>query len=172
MDNNLESYLNKVKDFAEDAGEAARDIADEVVSKTKELTEEGSKARELARSAKDQAKASTLGVKEKIQDVLQDSRAGKELSLGIAELEALPEVEGSILYTMEIESMIRYLKSLSLVVNDKRIDKASAEEEIKRVIIKVQPAVEVKEDDAEQQAIEKAKDITLNACLRALDALN
>ena len=28
--------------------------------------------------------------------MLQDSRAGKELSLGIAELQALPEVEGSI----------------------------------------------------------------------------
>ena len=52
------------------------------------------------------------------------------------------------------------------------MDKASAEEEIKEVITKVQPATEVKEDDAEQQAIEKAKDITLNACLRALDALN
>lgn len=168
----LDDYKKKVKYFAEDASEAVKDIAGEVVNTAKELTEEGSKARELARSAKEQASASTLGVKEKIQDVLQDSRAGKELSLGIAELEALPEVEGSILYTMEVESMIRYLKSLSLVIEDKRVDKASAEEEIKEVITKVQPAAEVKEDDAEQQDIEKAKDITLNACLRALDALN
>ncbi len=168
----IESYLDKVKDIAEDAKEAAREIAGEVISEAKELTEEGSKAREIVRNAKEQAAAGTLGVKEKIQDVLQDSRAGKELSLGIAELEALPEVEGSILYTMEVESMIRYLKSLSLVVDDKRMDKASAEEEIKEVIAKVQPGAEVKEDDAEKQAIEKAKEITFNACLRALDALN
>ena len=167
----LEDYAKKAKYFAEDASEALKDVADEVISKAKELTEEGSEVRELAKNAKEQASTSALGVKEKIQDVLQDSRAGKELSLGIAELEALPEVEGSILYTMEVESMIRYLKSLSLVVNDKRMDKASSEEEIKEVITKVQPATEVKEDDAEQQAIEKAKDITLNACLRALDAL-
>ena len=168
----IESYLDKVKDIAEDAKEAAKEIAGEVVSEAKELTEEGSKAREIVRNAKEQAAAGTQGVKDKIQDVLQDSRAGKELSLGIAELEALPEVEGSILYTMEVESMIRYLKSLSLVIDDKRMDKASAEEEIKEVIAKVQPAAEVKEDNAEQQAIEKAKDITFNACLRALDALN
>lgn len=169
---NLNDYKKKVKYFVEDASEAVKNVTDEVVSKAKELTEEGSEARELAKRAKEQAAAGTLGVKEKIQDVFQDSRVGKELSLGIAELEALPEVEGSILYTMEVESMIRYLKSLSLVIEDKRMDKASAEEEIKEVITKVQPATEVKEDDAEQQAIEKAKDITLNACLRALDALN
>ena len=152
MDNNIDSYLKKAKYFAEDASEAIKDVADEVVSKAKELTEEGSKARELAKSAKDQASASAFGVKEKLQ--------------------ALPEVEGSIVYTMEVESMIRYLKSLSLVVEDQRVDKASAEEEIKEVIAKVEPAAEVNEENAEQLAIEKAKDITLNACLRALDALN
>lgn len=169
---NVDSYLKKVKRIAEDASEAARDIADEFVDKAKELSEEGSEARELAKRAKEQASSSAFGVKEKIQGVLQDSRAGKELSLGIAELQALPEVEGSIVYTMEVESMIRYLKSLSLVVEDQRVDKASAEEEIKEVIAKVEPAAEVNEENAEQLAIEKAKDITLNACLRALDALN
>ena len=90
-----------------------------------------------------------------------------------AELEALPEVEGSILYTMELQSMISSLKSLMLIVEDKRLDDASVAEEIKKVIVKVEPAGEPQgeEASAEEQAIEKAKSITFNACIRALDSL-
>jgi len=168
----FEEYLNRAKDIAEDAGEAAKDVMGEVVSRAKELTEEGSKARELVKNAKDQASAASLSVKEKIQEALQDSKAGKEFSPGIAELEALPEFEGSILYTMELQSLLSDLRRLDLIISDDRMDKASVEEEIKKVITKVQPASDVPEDDAEQQAIEKAKDIAFNACLRALDTLS
>ena len=73
------------------------------------------------------------------------------------EVKKMSEAEGSIL---EITSWIQYNSP----------DKETGE--IKEVIAKAEPAAEVNEENAEQLAIEKAKDITLNACLRALDALN
>ncbi len=109
--------------------------------------------------------------KEMVQGAIKDSRAGKELQAGIDALEALPAVEGSILYTMEFETIASYLRTLMLVVSDGRMDDDSVREEIKKVIEKVQPAAAVPEDDADQQAIEKAKAVAFDACLRALDAL-
>ena len=104
----------------------------------------------------------------------------KEISIGIEELKAIPEVEGSILYTMEHESMINNLKSLMLFINDRRLDDASVEEEIRRVMEKVKPA-EIPAQDAEQieahalseedQAIENARIIAYSACTRAIEAL-
>lgn len=167
----FEEYLEKAKDIAEDAREGAKDLAEEVESKVKELTDDGRKVRELKQSAKGQASSLTLGAKEKLQGFFQDAGACKEIKQGISELEALPEFEGSILYSMEIQALISDLKKLELIVSDDRLDKDSVTEEIKRVIEKVQPSAEVQADDAEQQAIERAKAIAFDACIRALDAL-
>lgn len=164
-------YLNKAKDLAEDASEGAKDLAGEVVSKVREFTDDGKKVRELKESAKEQASSFTIGAKEKLQGFFQDAGAGKEMKLGISELEDLPEFEGSILYSMEIQALISDLKRLDLIINDDRMDKDSVVEEIKRVIEKVQPSDEPQTDDLEQQWIARAKDIAFNACLRALDAL-
>ena len=164
-------YLNKAKDLAEDASDGAKDLASEVMSKVRELTDDGNKVRELKESAKEQASSLTLGAKEKLQGLFQDAGAGKEIKQGIIELEALPEFEGSILYSMEIQALISDLKRLDLIINDDRMDKDSVVEEIKRVIEKVQPSDEPQTDDLEQQWIARAKDIAFNACLRALDAL-
>ena len=70
---------------------------------------------------------------------MQDAKAVKEIKQGIIELESLPEVEGSILYTMELESMKNNLKSLLLIISDNRLDDASVEEEIKKAMGKVHP---------------------------------
>ena len=109
--------------------------------------------------------------KEKVQGAFNDSRAGKELQAGLDALEALPAFEGSMIYTMEFETIVTYLRTLGLVVEDGRMDDASVKEEVKKVIAKVQPAASVPEDDAEQQAIEKAKAVAFDTCLRVLDAL-
>lgn len=109
--------------------------------------------------------------KEMMQGAINDSKAGKELQAGIAALEALPAFEGSMLYTMEFETIMTYLRTLGLVVEDGRMDNASVKEEVRKVIEKVQPASAVPEDDAEQQAIEKAKAVAFDTCLRVLDAL-
>lgn len=109
--------------------------------------------------------------KEMMQGAINDSKAGKELQAGIAALEALPAFEGSMLYTMEFETIMTYLRTLGLVVEDGRMDDASVKEEVRKVIEKVQPASAVAEDDAEQQAIEKAKAVAFDTCLRVLDAL-
>lgn len=139
----------------------------------KELEKYLDEAKEIAKNAKDHASAASLGVTEKVQGMLQDTRAGKELRQGITELEALPEVEGSIMYTMELETVTNYLRSLILIINDKRMDKDSSVEEIKKVIEKVQPsAVQQDELTDEQKAVESVKAIAFNACLRALDALD
>lgn len=168
----FEEYLDKAKDIAEDAVDGAKDFADEVVSKARELTDDGKKIRELKQNAKEQASTLTLGAKEKLQGFLMDSGACKEIKQGISELEALPEFEGSILYSMEVEALISDLKRLDLIISDDRMDKDSVVEEIKRLIEKVQPSAEPDIDASEEQlAIERAKDITFNACLRALDAL-
>ena len=188
----LEEYIERAKDLAEEAGDAAKTVAGEVIDRAKDLTEEKSKVRELTQSAKEQAAAISFGAKEKVQGILSDAKAVKEISIGIEELKAMPEVEGSILYTMEHESMINNLKSLMLFINDRRLDDASVEEEIRRVMEKVKPA-EMPAQDAEQavalvadaemeaapapelseeeQAIENARIIAYSACTRAIEAL-
>ena len=108
--------------------------------------------------------------KEKVQGAINDNKAGKELRAGLDALEALPAFEGSMLYTMEFETIATQLRTLMLVVEDGRMDNDSAKEEIRKVLEKVQPAAAA-EDDAEQQAIEKAKAVAFDACLKALDAL-
>lgn len=169
--NDYNDYLKKAKDIAEDAREGAMDVAGEVIGKVKELTDDGKKVRELKKNAKEQASSLSLGVKEKVQGFFQDTGAAGEIRKGIAELEALPEFEGSILYSMEIQALISDLKRLDLIINDGRMDKDSVIEEIKRVVEKVQPAAEINAGDLEQLSIEQAKAISFNACLRALDAI-
>jgi hypothetical protein len=188
----LEEYIERAKDLAEDATDAAKTVAGEVRDRAKELTEENSKVRELTQSAKEQAAAISFGAREKVQGIVSDAKAVKELSIGIEELQAMPEVEGSILYTMEHESMVNNLKSLMLFINDRRLDDASVEEEIRRVMEKVKPA-EMPAQEAEQavalvadaemeaapapelseeeQAIENARIIAYSACTRAIEAL-
>ncbi|MBQ3428409.1 MAG: hypothetical protein IJH28_01385 [Mogibacterium sp.] len=168
---NFEEYFDKAKDIADDAREGAMDVADEVMSKVRELTDDGRKVKELKKNAKEQASSLSLGVKEKVQGFFQDAGAAGEIKKGIAELEALPEFEGSILYSMEIQALISDLKRLELIINDGRMDKDSVIEEIKRVVEKVQPAAEIEAGNLEQLSIEQAKAISFNACLRALDAI-
>ena len=167
----FEEYLDKAKDIAEDASEGAKDFADEVRSKVKELTDDSKKVKELRQNAKEQASSLTIGAKEKLQGLFKDTGAGREIKQGIAELEALPEFEGSILYSMEIQALISDLKRLDLTINDDRMDKDSVLEEIRKVTEKVQPSADPQADDAEQQAIERAKAIAFDACIRALDAI-
>ena len=191
----LEEYIERAKDLAEDATDAAKTVAGEVMDKAKELSEENSKVKELTQNAKEQAAAISFGAREKVQGIVSDAKAVKEISIGIEELKAMPEVEGSILYTMEHESMINNLKSLMLFINDRRLDDASVEEEIRRVMEKVKPAgvvaaeagkgeaaVQAQDADqteaaapemsAEDQAIENAKIIAYSACTRAIEALS
>ena len=160
----LEEYIERAKDLAEDASDAAKTVAGEVMDRAKDLTEEKSKVRELTQSAKEQAAAISFGAREKVQGIIGDAKAVKEISIGIEELQAMPEVEGSILYTMEHESMINNLKSLMLFISDRRLDDASVEEEIRRVA--------ASEMSAEDQAIENAKIIAYSACTRAIEALS
>ncbi len=188
----LEEYIERAKDLAEDATDAAKVVAGEVIDKAKELTEENSKVKELTKNAKEQAAAISFGAREKVQGIVSDAKAVKEISIGIEELKAMPEVEGSILYTMEHESMINNLKSLMLFINDRRLDDASVEEEIRRVMEKVKPAempvqdavqteapaAEAEQEAApapelsdEEKAIENAKIIAYSACTRAIEAL-
>ena len=179
----LEEYIERAKDLAEDASDAAKTVAGEVMDRAKELTEEKGKVRELTQSAREQAAAISFGAREKVQGVISDARAVKEISIGIEELQAMPEVEGSILYTMEHESMINNLKSLMLFISDRRLDDASVEEEIRRVMEKVKPAempgqaAEQTEAPAielsvEEMAIENSKIIAYSACMRAVQALS
>ncbi|MBE6042222.1 MAG: hypothetical protein E7220_06855 [Clostridiales bacterium] len=123
------------------------------------------KAKEVAESAGD-----------KLNSLTKDVRAVKEISRGLAELEALPEIEGSIIYSLEIGTLINYLKSLLLVVQDNRIDDGSVTEEIKEVMAKVQPEEAAVEDESEkseeQKAIDHAKSIVYDACSKALASIN
>ena len=142
---NLDKYLNKAREMAEDAGGKAKNAAGDVLG----------------------------AAREKLQGVLQDNRAGKEIRQGIAELEALPEIDGSILYTMELQSAGSYLRNLLLIINDGRLDSASVAEELSRVMDRVQPADDTQEEETEeQQAIANVKNIVYSACARALEALN
>lgn len=168
----FDEYLDKAKDLAKNAGSVAKNVAGEVVGKAKELTDDGAKVRELAKNAKKQTSAVAFGAKEKLQGLMQDAGASKELKQGISELQALPEFEGSIVYRMDLDAMISDLNGLIGIVNDKRLDAESVAEEIKRVIVKVLPSsVPQAEQTDEQQAIEAAKAITFSACIRALDAI-
>ena len=167
----FDEYLDRAKDLAAEAGDTAKTVADDVVSRAKDLTEEGSAARELAKSAKGQAVSIAEGAKEKVQGLMQDARAVKDIGLGIAELEALAEVEGSILYTMELETVINSLKSLQLTIGDNRLDDRSVAEEIKKTMEKVRPD-ETQQASEEELAINNVKTIAYNACARALESLN
>lgn len=167
----FDKVLDDAKELAKDAGDAAKIVAGEVVGKAKKLTEEGSKTREIVREAREKTTAITGGIKGKVQGAMRDAGAGREIKLGISELELLPGFEGSIVYSMEVEALVNDLKRLDAIVTDDRMDKDSKAEEIKKVIEKVLPSSE-QTDDAEQLAIARAKDIALNACLRALDALD
>ena len=139
----LEKYFDKARNMAEDAGGKAMNVAGDVLGTAKE----------------------------KVQGFMQSTKASKEIRYGIAELEALPEIEGSILYTMELQSAFSYLRSLTFVLEDGRLDDASVVEEIKKVMEKVQPAADAQaEPSDEQQAIENVKAIVYGACTRALEA--
>ena len=145
----FDKYFDKAKDLAGDAGGKAKNIAGDV-----------------------------LGVaKERVQGFMQSNAAAKEIKAGVAQLEALPEVEGSILYTMELQSAFSYLRNLLFVIGDGRLDDASVAEEIKRVIEKVQPAADAQtaegdvqeEVSDEEQASENIKAIVYSACTKALE---
>ncbi|MBR3201533.1 MAG: hypothetical protein IKG17_09415 [Mogibacterium sp.] len=174
----FDEYLDKAKDLAEDAKEGARDVFGEVVSRAKEVTEEGSEARKIVQSAKEQSAAIAFGAKEKVQGIIQDARAIKEIKQGIAELEALPEIEGSIIYTMEIQTLVNNLRALYLLIDDERLDDETVAGEIKKTMVKLEtgdgslsPADSTQQKSEEDLAIENAKNIAYNACIRALDSL-
>ena len=178
----INEYLERAKDLAEDAGEVTKDIAGEVTGKAKELMDDHSKAKELVKSAKDHTSAITLNAKEKVQGMLQDVKAVKEISLGISELEAMRDTDDSILFKMELETMLNYLKNLVLVIQDGRMDDESVAEEIREVMDKVRPSGDAQADTQadtqtelqtdsqtdEDPAIERAKEIAYEACARAL----
>ena len=169
----FDEYLDKAKELAEEEGGMAKNLMGEVVDKAKELADEHGKVKELAKSAKEQSATLAFGAKEKVQGILQDAKTGKEIKQGINELENLPELEGSILYSMELGTMVNDLSSLYLIINDSRMDDASVIEEIRKVLSKVQPAGELPEDASdEQKAIEKAKTIAFSACKSAMEVLN
>ena len=170
----LNEYLERAKDIAEDAKEGAKDVFGEVVSRAKEVADEGSEARKLVNSAKEQSAAIALGAKEKVQGMIQDAKAIKEIKQGIAELEALPEIEGSIIYTMEIQTLVNNLRALYLLIDDERLDDETVAGEIKKTMVKLEAGDERTGDGSlspEEQAIENARAIAYNACIRALDSL-
>ena len=174
----LNEYLERAKDMAEDAREGAKDVFGEVVNKAKEVADEGSEARKLVNSAKEQSAAIALGAKEKVQGMIQDAKAIKEIKQGIAELEALPEIDGSIIYTMEIQTLVNNLRALYLLIDDERLDDETVAGEIKKTMVKLEagdgspaPSDEEQQKTEEEQAIDNAKAIAYNACIRALDSL-
>ena len=174
----FEDYLERAKDLAEDASEVAKKAAGEAAEKVKELTEEGGKAREMVKNAKEESAALAFGAKKKVEGMIQDAKAIKELKQGVADLEALPEIEGSIIFTMEKETLVNSLRGLYLLIDDKRLDDATVEQEIRKVMVKVVPS-ETGDDtlaadepkSEEELAIANARNIAYSACLRALDSL-
>ena len=167
----FEEYLDKAKDIAEDASEGAKDFAGEVVDKVRELTDDGKKVKELKETAKEQASSITSGAKEKLQGLFQDAGAGRAIKQGISELEDLPEFEGSILYSMELQALVSDLKRLDLIIDDDRMDATSVVEEIQRVMDKVQPSDPDAEATEEQLAIDRAKAIAYGACEKAKELI-
>lgn len=173
----FDQYFEKAKDLAEDARDGAKDVFGEVASRAKEVAEEGSEARKIVQSAKEQTAAAAMGAKEKVQGMIQDAKAIKEIKQGISELEALPEIEGSIIYTMEIQTLVNNLRALYLLVDDKRLDDETVAGEIRKTMAKIQPSDEPKAEGEAQQkseedlAMENAKNIAYSACIRALESL-
>ncbi len=167
----IDEYVNRAKDLAADAGDAAKTVAGDVISRAKDLAEEGSAAREIARSAKGRAVSVAEGAKEKVQGMMQDAAAVREIRQGIADLEALPEFGGSILYTMELETMINTLSSLCLTITDNRLDDPSVAEEIRKAMDKVRPD-ELQQATEEDMAINGARKIAFDSCERALESLD
>lgn len=173
----FDEYLERAKDIADDAKDGAKDVLDEFVSRAKEVAEEGSEARKIVESAKDKSAAIAFGAKEKVQEIIQDARAIKEIKQGIAELEALPEIEGSIIYTMEIQTLVNNLRALYLLIDDDRLDDETVAGEIRKTMVKVVPDAEKQtgapapQKSAEEQAVENAKMIAYSACVKALDSL-
>ena len=172
----FDEYLERARKLADEVGDLAKNVTSDTVGKAKEIMDDGSKARELMKSAKEQSAAISLNAKEKVQGIIQDVKAVKEISLGIAELEALPEFEGSILYKMELETVLNSLDALVLTIRDSRMDDESVAEEIRKVMDRIQPAAaaEPQAEGAEQEltdeqkAIEHVKKIAYVACGRAL----
>lgn len=112
------------------------------------------------------------GAKDIVQGVLKDTKTGNDIRQGITLLEAMPEIEGSILYKMELEATVSYLNKLLLIINDERLDKASMIEEVRKVMDKVQPDTEPQTDETEEQkAIRNVKTIAYRACSGALEEL-
>ena len=165
----FEEYLERAKDLAEDAKEGAKDVFGEVVSKAKEVAEEGSDARKFVQNAKEETAALAFGAKEKVQGIIQDAKAIKEIKQGIAELEALPEIDGSIIFTMEIQTLVNNLRALYLLIDDKRLDDETVAGEIRKTMVKVVPDAETA--NVKYRAIENAKVIAYSACIRALESL-
>ena len=136
------------------------------------------KVEEAVKEAKEESAALAFGAKKKVEGMIQDARAIKELKQGVEDLEALPEVEGSIIFTMEKETLVNSLRGLYLLIDDKRLDDATVEQEIRKVMVKVVPA-ETGDDtlaadepkSEEELAIANARNIAYSACLRALDSL-
>ena len=170
----FEEYFDKAKDFADDAREGMKDFFGEAVDMAKDLTDDGAKVKEFTENARGQAASLTQSAKEKIDGMLQDTRAGKEIKQGLTELENLPEFEGSIVYSMELQSMVSELRALYLLINDNRLDDEAVIDEIKKAMGKVQPEAADSEASLsdEQKAIETAKAVAYGACQRALDVLN
>ena len=185
----FDEYLERARKLADEVGDLAKNVTGDTVNRAKEIMEDGSKARELMQSAKEQSAAISLNAREKVQGMLQDIKAVKEISLGIAEIEALPEFEGSIVYKMERETVLNSLDTLVLTIRDSRMDDESVAEEIRKVMDRIQPAaaaelqtegaesqtegaeqaqIEVQEMTDEQKAIEHVKKIAYVACGRAL----
>ena len=192
----FDEYLERARKLADEVGDLAKNVTGDTVNRAKEIMEDGSKARELMQSAKEQSAAISLNAREKVQGMLQDIKAVKEISLGIAEIEALPEFEGSIVYKMERETVLNSLDTLVFTVRDSRMDDESVAEEIRKVMDRIQPAaaaelqtegaesqtegaesqtegaeqaqIEVQEMTDEQKAIEHVKKIAYVACGRAL----
>lgn len=164
-------YLDRAKDMAEEAGDMAKKAAGEVMDRAKDLADERGKVKEMMNEAKTQTSAFTQSAKEKVQGMMKDAGAIKEIKQGIAELESLPELEGSIVYRMDLETIIAALRGLYLFIEDKRLDDESVVEEINKVMVKVKPAMEPNLADAEQEAIINAKMIAYDACEKALKTL-
>ena len=98
----IEEYLGKARDVAEQAGDKAKEFAGEVTS----------------------------GAKDAVNEAFKGKKASKELRQGITELEALPPLEGSLLYNMEIEAIGNYLNALALIIEDGRITESGTHSEL------------------------------------------
>ena len=131
---NYDEYLEKAMDLKDKAEVVAKDL------KGKAIDAAGDLADKLGDRSNDRSGSVFDGAKEMVFGKVQDARAGKEIRQGLAELQALPELEGAILYSMELGSMVNYLNSLLLVIDDNRLDEESVLLKIREVMAKVEPA--------------------------------